>query len=260
VVLAAVCGFYLLGFFRTDHDHEEPKIGPGRIMIGSGFLGLALFIAPALFGHPPQSLIWDRLIVGLLPPDVAELSSAPTAIAGNGNGKASGAAAESHAVFATDTDPKKAERQEKRFHGVWWGFSYEQALEQARAENKPILIDFTGVNCANCRLMEQRVLPQPEIARLLEKFVPIQLYTAPTVPIKSITADQREALAEANAERQIKLTSDNTNPFYVIVSPDEKVLSVTGGYREPEVFASFLNGALTKLAGANKVAQASPGR
>ncbi len=69
VVLAAVCGFYLLGFFRTDHDHDEVKVGPGRMILGTAFLGFALFLAPALFGRPPQSPIWDRLVVGLLPPD-----------------------------------------------------------------------------------------------------------------------------------------------------------------------------------------------
>ncbi len=74
VVLAAVCGFYLLGFFRTNHDHGEVQIGPGRMIVGTSFLGMALFLAPALFGRPPQSLIWDRLVAGLLPPDVGRLS------------------------------------------------------------------------------------------------------------------------------------------------------------------------------------------
>jgi thiol:disulfide interchange protein DsbD len=256
VVLAAVCGFYLLGFFRTDHDHDEAKVGPGRMMIGSGFLGLALFLAPALFGRPPQSLIWDRLVVGLLPPDVSELSTS----VGASTGSSDTAATEAHAVYATDSDPKKAERQEKRFHGVWWGFSYEQALEQARAEKKPVLIDFTGVNCANCRLMESRVLPRPEVVRLLQKFVTVQLYTAPVVPIESITAAQRETLADSNTLRQLELVSDNTNPFYVVLTPDGKLLGTTGGYREPEVFASFLNDALSKLGGSEKVAQALPAR
>jgi thiol:disulfide interchange protein DsbD len=75
VVLSVVCGIYLLGLFRTDHDHDEVKVGPGRIMCGSLFLALALFMAPALFGRPPASLVWDRLIVGILPPDSNELSA-----------------------------------------------------------------------------------------------------------------------------------------------------------------------------------------
>ena len=88
VVLAAVCGFYLLGFFRTDHDHDEVKVGPGRMVCGALFLGLALYMAPALFGHPPQGLIWDRLIVGILPPDSAEFS-APALLAGGPSGDGS---------------------------------------------------------------------------------------------------------------------------------------------------------------------------
>ena len=72
--------------------------------------------------------------------------------------------------------------------------SFDQARELAAAEKRPILIDFTGVNCANCRLMERRVLPRPEVVSLLKKFVTVQLYTD-FVPICSITADQREELA-----------------------------------------------------------------
>ena len=75
VVLSVVCGIYLLGLFRTDHDHDEVKVGPGRLVFGALFLGLALFLAPALFGRPPQSLVWDRLIVGILPPDSSEFST-----------------------------------------------------------------------------------------------------------------------------------------------------------------------------------------
>ncbi len=73
IVLSAVCGIYLLGLFRTDHDHDEVKVGPGRLVFGALFLGLALYMAPALFGRPPSSLVWDRLIVGILPPDSNEL-------------------------------------------------------------------------------------------------------------------------------------------------------------------------------------------
>ena len=62
--------------------------------------------------------------------------------------------------------------------------SLEQAREQAAKENRPILIDFTGVNCPNCRLMERSVFPKPDVVPLLRKFVTVQLYTD-FVPIDS---------------------------------------------------------------------------
>ncbi len=234
VVLALICGIYLLGLFRTDHDYEEVKVGPGRIVGGWLFLSLALFLAPALFGRPPQSKIW-YLVVGLLPADAGDLK-APV---GTGGGEAL-------AKSATSTDPKKAEREQTAFHGVAWGMSYEGALEKARAEGKPVLIDFTGVNCANCRLMEQEVLPREEVAQVLGKFVTIQLYTD-IVPIKSIAQESRIELAEKNLDREIKLTDEATNPNYVIVDPDGKLLGKMGGKVPAEKFVGFLNGGLSRF-------------
>jgi thiol:disulfide interchange protein DsbD len=247
VVLAVVCGVYLLGLFRTDHDHDEVKVGPGRLVAGCLFLALALFMAPALFGRVPQSVVWNRLIVGLLPPDSNELN-ATVQIAGTTRDPAL------MEVKATSPDPDQAERQEKRVHGVQWGMSLEQALELAKAGRKAILIDFTGENCANCRAMESGVFPLPEVVALLKKFVTVQLYTD-FVPIDSITADQREELARRNQERIIKMARANTNPSYVVLSPDGEVLATTGGLVEARVFVGFLSKALEKMSNEVKVAQ-----
>ena len=186
IALSVVCGLYLLGVFRTDHDHGDVKVGTGRILFGALFLGLALFLTPALFGRPPHSLVWDRLILGILPPDAHELA-APTQFASAGaEGGAVGP------VKATSTVPAQAEKEEKKFHGVQWGMSLDQARELAAAEKKPILIDFTGVNCANCRMMEGSVFPRPQVVSMLKKFVTVQLYTD-YVQIGSLTADQRRS-------------------------------------------------------------------
>jgi thiol:disulfide interchange protein DsbD len=254
VVLAAVCGLYLLGLFRTDHDHDEVKVGPGRLLSGAIFLGLALFMAPALFGHAPQSRVWTRLIVGLLPPDVSELG-AGTQLASNGGDSSL------RKVKATSTDPARAEREEKNPHGVLWGMSFDQAREQARAENKPILIDFTGVNCANCRTMETGVFTRPEVVSLLKKFVTVQLYTD-YVPISSITPEQMYERAELNQKHQLDLVQEPTNPFYAVLSPSGEVIDRIGGYNEPPVFVDFLTRALEKAAQEKgvKVAQASASR
>jgi thiol:disulfide interchange protein DsbD len=252
IALSAVCGLYLLGLFHTDHDHDAVKVGPGRLIFGAAFLGLAVYMAPALCGRPPQSRVWDRLIVGILPPDSGEFYAGTVA--------AGGASAPALAdVRATSADPAQAEREEKKAHGVLWGMSFDQARELAAAQKKPILIDFTGVNCPNCRLMERSVLPLPEVVSLLKRFVTIQLYTD-FVPIDSIGRDEREKRAELNQERQLELTQEATNPFYVVLSADGAVLSTIGGYNEPPAFVNFLTNVLEKLPPQMKVAQAESPR
>jgi thiol:disulfide interchange protein len=238
VVLSAVCGVYLLGLFRTDHDHDDVKVGPSRLVAGALFLVLALYMAPALFGHLPRGLVWSRLIVGILPPDAGKLASE---IRGAGSGDPS-----LQDVKATSTNPAEAERQEKRVHGVVWGLSFDQAKEIAAAQKKPILIDFTGVNCPNCRLMEASVFPAPEVVALLKKFVTVQLYTD-FVDIDSITADQRQELALENQKRIVELAKEASNPFYVVLSPTGEVTARIGGYNEIPDFVDFLSKALAKL-------------
>ena len=252
VALAAVCGLYLLGIFRTDHDYEEVKIGPGRLVGGTLFLGLALFFAPALFGHPPQSQVWF-LVAGILPPDAAELNAASP-----GSGGGSGGGPVAHETKAQSPDPETAEREQKNFHGVPWGMSLEAARERSKAENKPILIDFTGVNCANCRTMELSVLPRPEVVQRLGEFITVQLYTD-IVPINSINSDQRQALAEKNQDRLLAIIDDATNPFYVALGADGKVLA-TSAFASAPKFVDFLDGALAKFKETPKVARAEPSR
>jgi thiol:disulfide interchange protein len=248
VVLAVVCGVYLLGLFRTDHDHDEVKIGPGRLLTGCLFLAMALYFAPALFGRAPKGQLWNQL-VGLFPPDINDMVAPGVSglVAGTGLRPSK----------ATSTIPEVAEKEQTSFHGVLWGMSYEAARERARAENKPILIDFTGVNCANCRKMESAVMPRPEVVERLNRFVTVQLYTD-YVPIASLTQPQREALATKNQDLLLDLTDDPSNPFYAILSPEGKVLASIGGDRPPKVFVKFLDDALGKQTkGVSKVAQAS---
>jgi len=249
IALSAVCGLYLLGLFRTNHDHDDVKVGPGRLIFGLLFLGLALYMLPALFGRPPRSLVWDRLIVGILPPDSNELTAEVASAGGGGDGATTARLEE---IKATSKEPSQAEREEKKAHGVLWGMSYDQARERAAEENRPILIDFTGVNCPNCRLMERHVLPRPEVVSLLKQFVTVQLYTD-FVPIGSITREQRAELAEINQDRLLNLAQEQTNPIYVVLSPKGELLNRIGGYNEPNVFVDFLTKALSKLPRAVKV-------
>ena len=128
--------------------------------------------------------------------------------------------------------------KKKKLHGVLWGLSFEQAREESTAQKKPILIDFTGVNCSNCRLMEARVLRRPEVVTLLKKFVTVELFTD-FVDIGSITADQRYDLAVANQKRIIELAKEASNPFYVVLVSTGDVVARIGGYNDPPIFVDF---------------------
>ncbi len=119
--------------------------------------------------------------------------------------------------------------------------SYDAAIAQARKDRKLILIDFTGVNCSNCRQMERSVMPRSDVVGKLQDFVTIQLHTD-FVPIASITQDQRDELGAKNSDLEEKLTGERTMPNYVVLDPSDgvKVLKVVGGYVPPTSFIDFL--------------------
>src|SRR5262249_9782088 len=86
--------------------------------------------------------------------------------------------------------------------------------------NKLIFIDFTGVNCTNCRDNEKNVFPKPDVVAGLKNYVRVQLYTD-TVPNPKLSASEAKQQADRNANWRDTLTNgDPTNPYYVILPPD----------------------------------------
>ncbi|RUL88564.1 protein-disulfide reductase DsbD family protein [Tautonia sociabilis] len=259
VVIAAICGFYLLGFFRTSHDHDAPSVGVGRLLFGSLFLFLALYFSPALFGYPPKSQIYDRLVVGLLPADAGELDAETQLLTrlerfGLMSPGGGGGSAEPRELIADSEDPPEVQRA-RSLHGVWWDMSLDVALAKAKEQGKPVLIDFTGVNCANCRLMEKSVMPRDDVIDRLRQFVPVQLYVD-RVPVEGLGPERSEELAVKNLLREIELTQQSTQPLYVVLTPEGEVVSAEGGYIEPGPFVSFLDGALAKFSEVARTAAA----
>jgi thiol:disulfide interchange protein DsbD len=275
VVSALVAGIYLLGLFRTDHDLEAPRVGPLRLVGGTLFLALALYLTPALFGNPPDSELY-KSIAGIFPQDslqefdqtgrirgyvkrdlntaIAQLIQAgvaPGQVAATG----SPAPALEVAVEATSNDPQVAIREQRELvHGLSWGFSYDAALEEANKQGRPILVDFTGVNCANCRTMEAKVMPDPAVEDLMSQFVRVRLYTD-YVPIKSLSKEDTEYLGEDNLDLELKLVNQSTSPFYVVLDPTGKVLAQKSFDPNVAPFISFLkNGLATFESGRPNVA------
>jgi len=128
--------------------------------------------------------------------------------------------------------PQAAERAAES-GASWMKNQLSEALNRARAENKPVLVAFTGYACTNCHWMKANLFPRPEVAAALGNFVLVELYTDGTDDASA----QNQKLQE---EKFITIAI----PFYAILDADQKVLaSFAGLTRNPQEFLAFLSSA-----------------
>ncbi len=190
-VLFALPGLYLLGWLPMEGVRRDEEVKPGRLLAATLLLGFALSLLPGMFGVRLGEL--EAYI-----PAPAEGASFQTP---------SGASA-----------------------NKWLKNDWQAAIERARAENKRILVAFTGYACTNCHWMKANMFPRPEVAEALSQFVLIELYTDGTDPA-----------SEANQRRQEQLFQTVAIPFYAVFDADEKVIaSFPGLTRNTAEFAEFL--------------------
>ena len=118
---------------------------------------------------------------------------------------------------------------------------YDKAMAMAKQQNKPLLIDFTGWACVNCRKMEEHVWPQPEISSIIKKnFILVSLYVDDRKKLPGAkrftytTADDKEKDIITLGDKWSTFQAENFNyvaqPLYVILSPDEKLMNNPVGY------------------------------
>ncbi len=125
----------------------------------------------------------------------------------------------------------------------WVKNDLDGALALAKAQNKPLLINFTGNACTNCRLMESDVLPTPEVTRELGAFVAVELIT-----------DGSDPKSRAFSEYQQQHFGTIAIPLYAVLAPDGQIRGQLAGLeRDPDKFAAFLREArpATRVAQAN---------
>jgi thiol:disulfide interchange protein DsbD len=160
-------------------------IGVPRLILATFFLGFGLYMTPTLWGRTPQGVA-GRFLLGFAPLNTAELP---------GQGQAAG------------------------LEKLDWYLDYEQARAKALEENKLLFIDFTGVNCQNCRANEMSVFLQPAVREQLKGFVRVQLYTD-SVPNPKLTAAAAKSEADRNSTRESETFHEISTPLYVIFQPD----------------------------------------
>ena len=129
-------------------------------------------------------------------------------------------------------------------YGMPTYFDYQEALAVARKLGKPLMIDFTGINCVNCRKMEAEVWSDPAVMkRLKEDFVIVSLY----VDVQNIDLPEREhyysealgkkvtTLGDKNADMQVTRFQANSQPYYFFVDGNEQRLVPEGYGYDPDI-------------------------
>lgn len=229
VVIFTLMGFYLLGKIRLPNDSPLEKVSVGRLMLAIATFSFVIYLIPGLWGAPLKAL------AGYLPPmythdfDLVSL---------NRNEKAN---------EICDT-PKYGDFLHLP-HGLKGYFDYDQALACARAQNKPLFIDFTGHGCTNCREMEANVWSDPQVLeRLKNDYVVVALYVDDKTELpesewytSKYDNKVKKTIGKQNADLQIQNLENNAQPFYVLVGKDERVLAWPKDFdRSVKNFVDFL--------------------
>ena len=239
IVIFGMLGFYLLGKLRFKGDDEVHEIGTLRLFLAIADLAFVVWMIPGLWGAPLKGLS------GFLPPqssqefDIERLvhESAP-------------AAGSTLQVGSLPADRKYADKLHVPL-GFEAFFDLEEAKAYAKANNKPIFIDFTGKTCANCREMEHYVWVDPEVKRILnEDYVIVSLYCDENtieLPESEWVTDDKGRVLKTLGRRNLNLEKTvynmNAQPYYVAIDADGRVLT-RANYkydRDVQKFIAWLN-------------------
>ena len=213
---------YLFGIIRFPHDGPKTKLGKGRLLLGFITLAFVAYLIPGLSNTSYANL---KLLSGFPPPLF-------------------------YSVYDKETEGPL---------GLEAYHDFDKGLAAAKAQNKPILLDFTGWACVNCRKMEEQVWSEPAVSDVMrDEFVLISLYV-----------DDREELPEEEQFNYVKSTGDikkirtigdkwatfqtqnfrnNSQPYYVIMDTNLNVLQEPVGYTpDADAYLEWLSNGILKF-------------
>lgn len=207
---------YLFGKITTPHDSPVSYISVGRLSLALLVSAFTVYMIPGLFGAPL------KLISAFPPPQT--YSESPTGFFGHNN-----------ASVSKEGLPDGAKVGE---HGIITFTDYDKGLAYAKEVNKPILLDFTGFACVNCRKMEINVWSDEKVLSVLKNdIVLISLYVDDKreLPkeeqhVSKITGNDIETIGDKWTEFIITRYKTNTQPFYVLTDLNEQKLNEPVSY------------------------------
>ena len=241
VVLAILLGLYLLGKIRFSHDDDLPKnmfgisyISIPRLLLATTAFSFAMYMIPGMWGAPLKA------ISSFVPP------------MGTQDFTSSGGAGHQAATIDNGAKPpmkyvdklKIYEPEIATKFGLVTYYDLDEARAAAKILKKPLMLDFTGINCINCRKMEGQVWSDPEVMkRLKEDFVVVSLYcdyNNENLPESEqyeskILGSKVVTVGNKNADYQATRFNTNAQPFYFFVDGEDRLLAEKGYDYDPNV-------------------------
>ena len=213
--------FYLLGLFKFPHEIKKIKISKFNYFLSFTFLCVAVYLFPALLPNGSQKA---SLLSGFTPPSF-------------------------YSVYPKSNDCPLGFNCFKDF---------DSGMDYAVSQNKPILLDFTGWACANCRRIEENVWTDPEIFKIIdEDFVLISLYVDDrkvlpekdqiTLKYKSGKLKEIKTVGDKSATFQAINFNNASQPYYVLINNDLRILNSPIQYTSKENYLAWLKEGLNNL-------------
>ena len=235
IVVFFLLGVYLVGKLKFAHDSDLPFVSVPRLFFAIASFSFAVYIVPGLWGAPLKALS------GFIPPSTTlefNLNDLQYKI---------GSAGSAHSATGNEAaPPKKYTNKLQVPFGLTAYFDLEEGMAAAKILKKPIMLDFTGHTCPNCRKMEEQVWKNPEVlTRIKENFVLVSLYVdeSEELPVSEQYTDKNGVhivtVGDKNLDYEIKTFGFNAQPLYMFLDLNGKPLSdVKYGY-DPSV-AGFI--------------------
>lgn len=237
IAIFGTMALYLLGKIRLPHDSPSGSISVGRLLMGLVVLSFTIYLIPGLWGAPL------KLISGFPPP--LTYSESPYGV-GNSNTSV-GSTAQAVLPDGAHKGP----------HGLIAFTDYDKGIAYAKSVNKPVLLDFTGFACVNCRKMEDYVWSDPRILTILQnEVVLISLYVddkreLPTAEqyISAETGKKIKTVGQKWSDFQITRYKANAQPYYLVLDTDEESLNQATGYTpDIQTYEEWLKSGINKFA------------
>ncbi|WP_353127753.1 protein-disulfide reductase DsbD family protein [Parapedobacter pyrenivorans] len=222
IVIFGLFGLYLLGKLKFSHDSSVPYISIPRLFFAIAMLSFTVYMVPGLWGAPLKALsAW-------LPPSPTQDFNL-------------------HRVGFASSTPQASNAIVKKYgdvfhapHGIDAFYDYDQALAYSKQVGKPVLLDFTGWSCVNCRKMEESVWPDPQVLkRLKEDYILVSLYVDDRTELEpdeqyvsEFSGKKIRRVGQKWSDLQASRFGTNAQPYYVIVDSDGKQLVPAQAYNE----------------------------